>query len=258
MKPAAPRRRRRSPPAHVSHERWLVSYADFITLLFAFFTTMYAISTVDAQKMSKMVESMQTAFATSGVPAVDTRLPRPGPDSSDVPPAASPDAALARDLAATLGGDLVDVTVDERGVVISIREAGSFATGSADLSPVARDVLGRLAARVRDLSNTLRIEGHTDDVPIRSGRFASNWELSTARATAVVQYFVQEGGIAPDRLSAAGYGEFHARVPNDSDANRARNRRVDVVVLNAATVEAQEPRRSAAADAGAGGMPLEP
>ena len=80
----------------------------------------------------------------------------------------------------------------------------------------------------------------------------------TARATAVVQYFVQEGGLAPDRLSAAGYGEFHARVPNDSDANRARNRRVDVVVLNAATAEAQEPRRSAPADPGAGGMPLEP
>jgi len=245
MGPAAPRRRRRrSVPAHVSHERWLVSYADFITLLFAFFTTMYAISTVDAQKMNKMVESMQTAFATTGVPATDSRLPRPGDDEAvAAAPAEAFEAALARELSATLGGDLVDVMVDERGVVISIKEAGSFTTGSADLSPVARDVLGRLAASVRALPNTLRIEGHTDDVPIRSGRFASNWELSTARATAVVQYFVQEGGIAPDRLSAAGYGEFHGRVPNDSEANRARNRRVDVIVLNAETVREEEPRR---------------
>lgn len=247
MSPIAPRRRRRRPPpSTVSHERWLVSYADFITLLFAFFTTMYAISTVDAQKMSKMVVSMQTAFATSGLPADDSRLPRPG-EASAVVQAPSADALLARELAATLGGDLVAVTMDERGVVISIKEAGSFATGSADLSPVARDVLGRLAERVRPLSNTLRIEGHTDDVPIRSGRYASNWELSTARATAVVQFFVQEGRLAPERLSAAGYGEFHGAVPNDSEANRARNRRVDVIVLNAATVQAQEPRRSAAA-----------
>lgn len=224
-----------------------MSYADFITLLFAFFTTMYAISTVDAQKMSKMVESMQTAFATTGLPATESRLPRPGDDGSVVAaPTEGFEVALARDLNATLGGDLVDVMVDERGVVISIKEAGSFTTGSADLSPVARDVLSRLAATVRNLPNTLRIEGHTDDVPIRSGRFASNWELSTARATAVVQFLVQEGGLAPDRLSAAGYGEFRARVPNDGEANRARNRRVDIIVLNASTAREEEPRRLAA------------
>ncbi len=86
----------------------------------------------------------------------------------------------------------------------------------------------------------MRVEGHTDDVPIHTARFASNWELSTARATIVVAYFV-ESGVWPTRLSAAGYAEFHPRQPNDSDASRARNRRVDVVVLNPGTVEREEP-----------------
>jgi chemotaxis protein MotB len=238
------RRRRRTTASTVSHERWLVSYADFITLLFAFFTTMYAISTVDAQKMSKMVLSMQTAFATSGDPVRLSLLAQAagqGPTLGSTKLEEGFEASLARELATTLGGDLVDVSVDERGVVVSIKEAGTFPTGSAELSPAARDVLAKVAASVRHLSNGLRVEGHTDDVPIRGGRFATNWELSTARATAVVSFFIEEGGIGPDRLSAAGYGEFRPRVPNEDDASRARNRRVDVVILNAETSRSEEP-----------------
>lgn len=249
------RRRRRASPPHVNHERWLVSYADFITLLFALFTTMYAISTVDAQKMSKMVESMQTAFATADSPHRHPTPPQATAQTPRAPRADSVEANLARELSTTLGGDLVDVSVDERGVVVSIKEAGSFPTGSADLSPVARDVLDRIVDAVRDVRNGLRVEGHTDDVPIRGGRFASNWELSTARATAVVQHLVTQGGLGPDRLSAAGYGEYKGRHPNDTDANRARNRRVDIVVLNAATTRQEEPLVSAAAEVEPTGVP---
>jgi len=245
MTPTPQRRRRRTTTHAVNHERWLVSYADFITLLFAFFTTMYAISTVDAQKMSKMVLSMQTAFATSGDPvriSMLTQAAGQGPTLGSAEVQEGFEASLARELSTTLGGDLVDVSVDERGVVVSIKEAGSFPTGSADLSPVARDVLAKIAASVRYLSNGLRVEGHTDDVPIRGGgRFPTNWELSTARATAVVSFFIEEGGITPDRLSAAGYGEFRPRTPNEDDASRARNRRVDVVILNAETTRTEEP-----------------
>ena len=131
-----------------------------------------------------------------------------------------------------------------------MREAGSFPTGSADLSPVARDVLTELAATLgTDATTKLRVEGHTDDVPILTGRFASNWELSTARATSVVTYLVQQVGLTPQRLSAAGYGEYHPRVPNATDADRARNRRVDVVILNEATANAEEPGGRAPATA---------
>jgi chemotaxis protein MotB len=238
------RRRRRHDAPHPNHERWLVSYADFITLLFAFFTTMYAISTVDARKLSTMVDSMQVAFDSEG-------RPRPSPDaappkkSSATAPALTTDERereLARRLRERLDATAVSIEIDKRGIVVSIREAGSFSTGSAELSAVAREVLTELADTIGgDTTMKLRVEGHTDDVPIQTGRYASNWELSTARATSVVTYLAQQVGIAPQRLSAAGYGEFHPRVPNATDDDRARNRRVDIVVLNEGTAAAEEP-----------------
>jgi len=241
------RRRRHREGAQVSHERWLVSYADFITLLFAFFTTMYAISTVDARKMSTMVDSMQQAFDSEGRPTPA----RPAPARVASPAAAAAATAeqrereLARRLRERLAGAAVDIEIDARGIVVSMREAGSFTTGSADLSDVARDVLRGLAETLEsDARSTLRVEGHTDDVPIQTGRFASNWDLSTARATSVITFLVQSVGITPDRLSAAGYGEYHPRVANDSPTNRGRNRRVDIVILNEETRAAEEPAAS--------------
>jgi chemotaxis protein MotB len=123
---------------------------------------------------------------------------------------------------------------DARGVVISLPESASFATGSATLAPPARTFLLNLAQALRPTATLVRIEGHTDDVPVAGGRYGSNWELSTARASAVVAFLVGEASFAPTRLSAAGYAEFHPRVPNDSPESRARNRRVDVVLLDPA------------------------
>ncbi len=248
MTPRRARRRTHAQPV-ASHERWLVSYADFMTLLFAFFTTMYAISTVDARKLSSMVDSMQTAFDSSGVPAARSTTVPPAPTTVQAPAITSEgrERALAARLREQLAGSTVDVEIDRRGIVVSLHEAGSFATGRADLSAVARDVLDRLAATLgRDSGMTLRIEGHTDDVPIQTGRFQSNWELSTARATSVVTHLVQQAGLEPRRLSAAGYGEFHPRAANASAADRARNRRVDIVVLNERTASSEEPRPSLA------------
>ncbi len=239
----ARRRRHRSQP-HVSHERWLVSYADFITLLFAFFTTMYAISTVDAQKMSKMVASMQLAL--QGDPAAPAPVPLTvGLPQPVMPPRLDSLVDLRQQLAARLQHQIrqgnVEIGVDSRGLVVSIREAGSFASGSAELSDGARALLTDIAAPLLELSQPIRIEGHTDDTPIRTSRFRSNWELSTARATQVISYLQNELGLPAARLSAAGYGEFHPRVPNASPAARAENRRVDLVILNAATSTAEEP-----------------
>jgi chemotaxis protein MotB len=241
-----------------SHERWLVSYADFITLLFAFFTTMYAISTVDARKLSTMVDSMQQAFDSKGVP-VPSAVPPAPPVAPPALTAAQRERLLADKLRARLDGTTVDVEIDHRGIVVSMREAGSFQTGSADLSDIARDVLKELAATLgTDAAMTLRVEGHTDDVPIRAGRFSSNWDLSTARATSVVTYLVQDVGVAPTRLSAAGYGQYHPRVANVTDADRARNRRVDIVILNEGTANAEEPGQPSSARPGtrAPGSPL--
>ena len=221
------RRRRRET---VSRDRWLISYADFITLLFAFFTTLYAISTVDDSKLSRVAVGLQDALAvpdaarSSGrsIPAVsESLLTQEQLDAR---------AVLQRDLAEDLESGRMELLEDGRGLVLSIPEASAFTTGSADLSPAAMQAIARLASSLRELRNSVLIEGHTDDVPIHTVRFASNWELSTARATAVVQYLIERGGVEASRLSAAGYGEFHPRVPNESAPARARNRRVDVVI----------------------------
>jgi len=244
----------------VSHERWLVSYADFITLLFAFFTTLYAISTVDAQKLESMVASMQDAFAQGDLPAGlrDKRGTGGLPKTIDIPArppstgegvegrgnravsAAELKAQLATELADQVDQGLVDIEIDPRGLVVSIREAGSFPTGRADLSPVAREVLTKVGRAIVDVTNAVRVEGHTDDVPIHTAVYRSNWELSTARATTVVAFFLDQG-FDPTRLSAAGYAEYHPRVENDSETGRARNRRTDIVVLNPLTTEREEP-----------------
>jgi chemotaxis protein MotB len=238
-------RRRRRPGPQVSHERWLVSYADFITLLFAFFTTMYAISTVDAQKMSKMVASMQLALKGDPGPQVPVPLPQTGLPQPVVVPRLDNLVELRRQLAARLQHQIrqgnVEIGVDSRGLVVSIREAGSFASGSAELSESVRVLLADIASPLSELPHPIRIEGHTDDTPIRTSRFRSNWELSTARATQVIAYLQNDLGLPAARLSAAGYGEFHPRVANASATARAENRRVDLVILNTATSTAEEP-----------------
>lgn len=241
-----------------SHERWLVSYADFITLLFAFFTTMYAISTVDARKLAPMAASLQKAFDSrpgdgvlaSGGPAgagMDSARPRvadpvvimaTGKRLSEVR------AQLAKELADAVASGRLELSEDPRGLVLSLPEGATFDVGRAEVSASARDLIARLAATLRPLGNAIRIEGHTDDIPIHTARYGSNWELSTARASAVVAFVIETHGFGPERLSAAGYGEFHPRVANDSAENRARNRRVDIVVLNPASAE-QEPQHHA-------------
>jgi chemotaxis protein MotB len=252
------RRNRRRYDSNVNHDRWLISYADFVTLLFAFFTTMYAISTVDAKKLQEMVESMQVAFDASKVPPPKRPLVKPDTTPVKTP---TPDqlalqalkARLSERLKLQISGGQVGLEVDPRGLVVSIREAGTFGVGSAELSDSARSVLGEVADALADVDHPVRIEGHTDDVPIRTAKYKSNWELSTARATNVVSFFVEDRGLPPSRFSAAGYGEFRPRAENTSGANRAANRRVDIVILNDATRIAEEPATATEAAPPAGG-----
>jgi chemotaxis protein MotB len=262
MPPGSLRRNRRKYDSNINHERWLISYADFVTLLFAFFTTMYAISTVDAKKLQDMVESMQAAFdanklptpkKTNATPAKPLKVPTPDQQALE-----ALKVRLAERLKLQIAGGQVGLEVDPRGLVVSIREAGTFGVGSAELSDAARSVLGEVADALADVDHPVRIEGHTDDVPIRTAKYKSNWELSTARATNVVSFFVEDRGLPPSRFSAAGYGEFRPRAANTSGANRAANRRVDIVILNEATRRAEEPASptdAAAPEAGAGAPP---
>lgn len=202
-----------------SGDRWLFGYADVVTLLFACFAALYA---------SQAAPVADVAAA----PAADVAA---APVAKPVP--ASLDESLVREVERLALEDPrlhIQLIPDARATVISLAEAGSFAPGSADLTPAAENAIRGLAALLTNRFVNARIEGHTDDRPIRTPRYESNWELSTARATRVVQFLVESGGFPPSRLSAAGYGEYRPLVPNDSIAARAKNRRVDIVVFDGA------------------------
>jgi chemotaxis protein MotB len=246
------RRRRRGDHLAGHQDRWLVSYADFITLLFGVFATLYAISNVDARKLERAVTGFQVAFSEwkiaphegvgqgllSGahIGAMAGRPTVPPPDGALL----NVESHLFYRLRA-IGEDRVEMARDLRGLVISVKESGVFDTGKAELDPRAERLFREIGQSLADLPNAVRVEGHTDDVPIHTDRYSSNWALSTARATAVVAFLVERARLTPSRLSAAGYAEFHPRMPNDSAEHRALNRRVDIVVLNGRTEHMEEP-----------------
>jgi chemotaxis protein MotB len=243
-------RRPRTPDLdRVAHrERWLVSYADFITLLFAFFTTLYAISVVDARKAERLVQSIHESFggalAQDGTASTawDGSEPRPGENAT---PGAERDAqrldavrVRTEQLARSLDDQAVRVRSTERGIVISLSDSAFFDSAGSAIPERARAVLLEVARELAPLPNHVRVEGHTDDVPIATQAFPSNWHLSTARAVAVV-IALADSGIPPYRLSAAGFADQRPVVPNATAEGRRMNRRVDLVVLrNAAAEEA--------------------
>jgi chemotaxis protein MotB len=255
--------RKKQHPEPANHERWLVSYADFITLLFAFFTTLYAISVVDAQKVAKVANSMQEAFGTATFSEGSRKLSLnsgglpPGGKLAIVSPINAKGAdgrgggrkfvlsALKAQLEAAAQAnhlkDSVQILEDGRGLIIRLAEIGFYDSGASELKPDTLSIMDQLAVALANLENDIRIEGHTDNVPIRTSRYRSNWELSTARATTLVKYFISKHGFDPNRLSASGCGEFRPVADNDTPENRALNRHVDIILMNEKSMW-QEPR----------------
>jgi chemotaxis protein MotB len=213
----------------------MVSYADLVTLLLACFATAFAASKAEPLPL---LASRPTVTMLVPLPEPFAALPAEPEEEPLNPRTAVLRDVVARVLAGAIGDGQLELIDDPRGLIISLPESATFSSGSADLTTEARALLRRLAAELRPTGVTVRVEGHTDDRPIRSGRFTSNWELSTARASAVVIYLVTAAAFEPERLSAAGYGEFHPRAANDSVEHRARNRRVDMVVIDRGSGEA--------------------
>jgi chemotaxis protein MotB len=221
-------------PRAPATDRWVLPYADLVTLLLACFVMLYAVSTGDRDRLESASAALQVAFDgdTAALP------PAGGPADLVAAPrvvAGSPVDAVQTGLqSAIVASGLegrVELTRDERGMVLSLPEAAAFDSGTAELSPRTVALLLQVGRQLGPLRHHIRIEGHTDDRPVSGSTYRSNWELSTARASAVVALLIERAGIAPARLSAAGYGEYRPRVPNRSAAARALNRRVDIVVL---------------------------
>lgn len=263
--------RRKRTPGHSNHDRWLVSYADFITLLFAFFVVLYASSQVDKKKVGKLALAIQVAFQEMGVfQASTTEVPI---DAAEPMPFSTAQAIENSERTASLGriasrpagslatgvenGDLaqlqkeLETALTEEikrkeiamrrepdGLVISLREVGFFESGSARMKATSQAAFDRIADMLRQRECRLRIEGHTDNAPIHTAQFPSNWELSTSRATEIVRLLIVRDGFSPDHLSAAGYAEYHPVAPNRTAEGRGMNRRVDIVILGHALPEA--------------------
>ena len=242
-------------PEHVNHERWLVSYADFITLLFAFFVVLFASSQSDKKKQTQLAAAMQNAFNPMAVFEAHSKTPpiATGAAASDAltpapiqPPLPTADQIAAqaaaneteafiakmlaeKDPTNRLPPGSITMHTTQEGLVISLHEAGFFASGSSEVRPSSMDLPPRLAAAPPP--GPLRVEGHTDNVPIHTAQFASNWELSTTRAATIARLLLNHPNIHPAALSAAGYAEFHPVASNATEAGRAQNRRVDIILL---------------------------
>lgn len=227
------RRRRKDDIPQDNPERWLLTYADLITLLLAFFIVMYSMSQIDAKRFGRVSQALHGIL--KGGPSV---LKTPKLDNLNTGHGLLKVGSLKMLQTKLLGdidklgrtGDIV-TEVNERGLTIHIMESAMFDEGRAVLKPRARELLDLVAADVLIMPNHVRVEGHTDGRPINNEVFPSNWELSTARATQVVRYLIDNHDYPAAKISAVGYASFRPFVPNTTVENRARNRRVDIVVL---------------------------
>jgi chemotaxis protein MotB len=239
--------RRKKPEAPENHERWMVSYADFVTLLFAFFVVMFASSQADKGKAKQVSESVRQALDENQIAAVlagilggnagDKGKGGPVKNVAAPPPEkivelGPSQQALAEVLKAEIDAGKIHLSMEARGLVVSLREAAFFASGDDRIEPGAYSSIEKIAAAICKIPNPVRLEGHTDSVPIHNSRFRSNWELSAARGIAMLELLSTRYSVPRNRLAIVGYAENMPVADNESEEGRSHNRRVDVVLLN--------------------------
>ena len=242
------KRRERFEEEHEEHinESWLIPYADILTLLLALFIVLFASSNIDKEKYQSIMEAFKSELTGTKIDSKEAGLSLNIPDKQpDAPaPVQAPDPGLSKEeielnqLMEQLNKYIVDdhletvitLTDTKRGVEISLKDIILFDTGSADLKESSLTMLDACVGLMNTVSNPISIEGHTDNVPIKTAKFASNWELSSARAVSVLHYF-EAKDIAKNRLQFVGYGEFQPLYPNDTVEHKQSNRRVNIIIL---------------------------
>ncbi len=249
-------RRRHKKKEEGNSERWMVTYLDMITLLLLFFIVLYTLSKVDVAKFETLAESLSAVFGAGGM-VLDSPGPEviPGSPPDEIRDVVEQDEQIKEQLELAQLSSLkkkleeyieesglasrVSVRMEERGIVLSFQEAVLFKLGSAQLTPQAYQILTKLTPLMVNIPNYIRIEGHTDDLPIRTSRYPSNWELSAARSTNVLQAMINDFGFTPQKMSATAYGQYRPRVANSNMENRQLNRRVDLVILRSKFAEVE-------------------
>lgn len=236
-------RKKKDDSGGLTGNEWLGTYSDCVTLLLTFFVLLYSMSSVDAEK----VQSISKAFSLMSGQAGDTFLEydlyegsQPiiggeGKSEEILDTNEGESQTMYKDVKDFLDenelNSIVSISEDERGVILKVKDNILFESGKATLIENSQEILNKINALISTLPNSIIIEGHTDNVPISNSNYPSNWELSTQRAVNVVRYFVEKNNQNPSRFSAAGYGEFKPDVENNSDENRARNRRVNILIV---------------------------
>lgn len=278
--------RKKKQPEHENHERWLVSYADFITLLFAFFVVMFATSQADKGKAQKVSEAVTQALQDGGVSALvnavlggtvgdkgqgNAQMKGPGGakkathEQDPIPglgkgegggPAELKSAMdfLMKELSDELVTGKMQVSMEARGLVVSFREAAFFSSGEAVISEKNIQAVDKVARVLKQLSNPVRMEGHTDSVPIHNEHFRNNWELASARGIAMLELFSGRYAIPKEKFSVAAYADNAPVASNDNEDGRSRNRRVDIILLSNAGMQG-EPKSADSAEAASSPAP---
>lgn len=241
--------RKRSNDEENKSPSWLTTYGDMMSLLLIFFIFLFSFSNIDAQKFKAMVASLQASLGVleggrsmSSVPATG------GDEGQDLEQRTNEPQdefeALYEDMQRYIQQNniaaTVEMTENKMEILLRFKDNVLFESGKADIIPSALPVLNNIAGVLKTYQEQIggvRIEGHTDNVPIHTVMFPSNWELSTARAVAVLRYFVEQQHLPPEMLSAVGYGEYHPVATNDTIEGRAKNRRVDIVITRTWTPE---------------------
>jgi chemotaxis protein MotB len=227
-------------------ERWLLTYSDLITLLMIFFVVMYAVSNVDAQKYKELSESLGGALNPAGLggsgggesgsnegDSDGLDINQSEDDTGQIDPELIAAAEEIRKLIKEKNlQDKVSVKIHERGVVVGLMNTVLFDPGSTQIKQEAIPTLVAIGEIANGVHNYIRVEGNTDDVPMNTPQIPSNWELSVLRATEVLKLLIEQSNVASDKISAVGYGEYRPSVPNISAENRAKNRKVDIVILS--------------------------
>lgn len=239
-------RRRKKQTSEESGGTWMTTFSDLMSLLLTFFILLFSMSSVSEDKFQAASQSMNVAFSggkgtsildKSALVNTDTssesQSEQPGESEGDsIPPEV---AAMYEKIVDYMEKENLDTQVevsrDQDGIYMEMQESILFATGYAEVTETGKETLDAMAEMLNMFDQDIIVEGYTDDVPMRGRQFSSNWELSTGRAVAVLRYLSEEKNVAPSRLSAKGYGEYNPIVPNDSAENRAKNRRVNVVLV---------------------------
>jgi chemotaxis protein MotB len=258
--------RKKKPHENVQHDRWLISYADFITLLFALFVVLYASSKTDVEKLKKVAESIDNAFAKKPSDGTQKEIGDgfEGP-SFPVPPKPTEVDAIApqtppivqtpldlespvnlkelltqlkdliqKDLGVTDIKDKIEITQDQRGIIMRLSANHFFDSGAAEVKHDEQLILKQIGKIIKKSNRYIRIEGHTDNGKVSSDLYPSNWELSTARAAWVTRFYIKDFAFDPRQIEAAGLAEFHPIADNETPQGKAKNRRVEIIVLEQA------------------------